>query len=112
MLITFNFLGIMELAPATLFRMLSPDDENASLLIESFVSAFLSNNDLIAGTKVITSNKANKIPNDTVIPKSLNSGRGETTFERNPTIVAKVASVKAIPTELRVFVVDLSLIHI
>ena len=106
MLISFNFLGIIELAPATLLRTLSPDEEKASLFIESFFSAFLSNKDLIAGTKVMTSSKANKIPNETVIPKSLNSGSGDTTFERKPTIVAKVASVKAIPTELKVFFVE------
>ena len=54
----------------------------------------------------MTNRSAKRIPKDTVIPKSLNSGKGETTLERKPTIVANVASVKAIPTELRVLDVD------
>ena len=106
MLISFNFLGIIELAPAILFNTLSPEDEKASLLIEFLVSARLSSNDRMAGTKVITRSNANNIPKETVIPKSLNSGNGETTFERNPTIVANVAKDKAIPTELSVFLVE------
>ena len=74
--------------------------------IMSHLSRPESNNVLTAGTKVITSNSANNIPKETVIPKSLNSGNGETTFERKPTIVANVAKDKAIPTELNVFLVE------
>ena len=72
----------------------------------SFFSALLSNRVLIAGTKVITKKNAKNIPTETKIPKSFNSGRGETIFVKKPTIVARVARVKAIPTDLSVDVVD------
>ena len=85
---------------------LSPEDENASLLILSLFSALLSNSVLIAGTKVITKKNAKKIPVDTRIPKSFNSGNGDTMFVKKPTIVANVAKVSAIPTDLSVDVVE------
>ena len=62
----------------------------------------MSNRVLIAGTNVITRKNAKNIPEETKIPKSFNSGRGETMFVRKPTIVASVASVKAIPTDFSV----------
>ena len=49
---------------------------------------------------------AKNIPTDTKIPKSFNSGNGETMFVKNPTIVAKVAKVNATPTDLSVDVVE------
>ena len=97
-----SFFGIIPLDAAILFSTLSPDDEKASVLIFPFDSALLSNNVLIAGTKVITKKKAKNIPVETKIPKSFNSGSGETIFVKNPTIVASVASVSAIPTDLSV----------
>ena len=62
----------------------------------------MSNNVLIAGTKVITKKKAKNIPTETRIPKSLSSGKGETILVKNPTIVANVAKVKAMPTDFKV----------
>ena len=83
-------------------RTLSPEDVNASESIFDFFSALLSSNVLIAGTKVITKKKAKNIPTDTRIPKSFSSGKGETILVKNPTIVARVAKVKAIPTDFKV----------
>ena len=102
----FNFFGIIPLDAAILFNTLSPDEENASTLMFSFFSALLSNKVLIAGTNVITRKKAKNIPAETRIPKSFNSGRGETIFVKNPTIVARVASVSAIPTDFSVEVAE------
>ena len=99
-------MGIIPLDAAILFNTLSPDDEKASVLIFPFVSALLSNKVLIAGTKVITRKKAKNIPVETNIPKSFSSGSGETIFVKKPTIVASVASVSAIPTDLSVDEVD------
>jgi hypothetical protein len=50
----------------------------------------------------MTRKKAKNIPTDTRIPKSLSSGKGETTLVRNPTMVANVARVKATPTDFNV----------
>mgnify|MGYP007000174800 CR=1 len=97
--ITFNFFGIIPLASDILLRTLSPEDVNASESIFDLFSALLSSNVLIAGTKVITKKKAKNIPTDTRIPKSFSSGKGETMFVKNPTIVARVANIKAIPTD-------------
>ena len=69
-------------------------------------SALLSKSVLIAGTKVITKKNAKNIPVETRMPKSFNSGNGETMFVKNPTIVAKVAKVNATPTDLSVDVVE------
>ena len=46
------------------------------------------------------------MPNAVVIPKSWSCVSGETILVKNPTIVPKVASVKAIPTELNVLEAD------
>ena len=103
---SFNFFGMIPLASEILFKTLSPEDVNASESIFSFFSALLSNNVLIAGTKVMTRKKAKNIPTDTRIPKSLSSGKGDTILVRKPTMVANVAKVKAIPTDFNVEEVD------
>ena len=96
----------MLLEAEILFKTLSPLDEKASVFIFDFFSALLSKRVLIAGTKVITKKKAKNIPAETKIPKSLSSGSGETILVKKPTIVANVARVKAIPTDVNVEDVD------
>ena len=85
---------------------LSPDEINTSESRLPLFSALLSSKVLIAGTNVITRKKAKNIPVETSIPKSFNSGSGDTILVKKPTIVASVAKVKAIPTDFKVEEVD------